>query len=210
MSVAERVSDVTTTADETEAAKIGPGVFVAVAGPSGAGKDTIINYAREKLAGRAEFVFARRVITRAADANSEDHDSLTPDAFAAAERDGAFSLVWEAHDLRYGLPASIDMEIGRGRVVIANISRQIIPALDARYEHFGLVAISAHRDVIAKRLAARGRESEEAIAKRLGRVAKEDLIRADAIHIENSGPKENAGERFVAMLEAAVVTAAEG
>ncbi|MDB5562485.1 MAG: hypothetical protein JWN11_1903 [Hyphomicrobiales bacterium] len=205
MTVAERVNAVTASA--IEVAKIGPGVFVAVAGPSGAGKDTIINYAREKLAGRTEFVFVRRVITRTADANSEDHDTLTAAEFAAAEGDGAFSLVWDAHDLRYGLPASVDAEIGRGRVVIANISRQIIPALDARYQNFELVAVSAHRDVIAKRLAARGRESEAAIAKRLGRVAKEDLIRADAIHIENSGPRETAGERFLAVLATAALTA---
>jgi ribose 1,5-bisphosphokinase len=195
---------------EAAADKIGPGVFVAVAGPSGVGKDTIINYAREKLAGRPEFVFVRRVITRAADAKSEDHDTLSAEDFAAAERDGAFSLLWEAHDLRYGLPASVDTEIGRGRVVIANISRQIIGALDERYENFALVAMSAHRDVIARRLAARGRESEEAITKRLGRVAKEDLIREDAIRIENSGPKETAGDRFVAVLESAAKVAGLG
>ena len=182
---------------------IGPGVFVAVAGPSGAGKDTLINYARERLASRQQFVFVRRIITRDADAKSEDHDTLDTAQLSAAERSGAFALVWEAHGLRYALPKSVDADLAAGRVVIANISRQIIDELQYRYANVALVVVSAHRDVIAQRLAARGRESQEQIAARLGRVAVEDTVRYEAIRIENSGPKEQAGERFVSVLEAA-------
>lgn len=40
------------------------GVFVAVVGPSGAGKDTIIDYARNSFAGTEAVEFVRRVITR--------------------------------------------------------------------------------------------------------------------------------------------------
>ena len=188
---------------------IGPGVFVAVAGPSGAGKDTLINYARERLSSRQQFVFVRRIITRDADAKSEDHDSLDTAQFSAAERSGAFALVWEAHGLRYALPKSVDADLAAGRVVIANISRQIIDELQYRYANVALVVVSAHRDVIAQRLAARGRESQEQIAARLGRVAVEDTVRYEAIRIENSGPKEQAGERFVSVLEAAAEDVAQ-
>ena len=188
---------------------IGPGVFVAVAGPSGAGKDTIINYARAKLASRNEFVFVRRIITRESDGNTEDHDTLDADQFAAAERAGDFAIVWEAHGLRYALPTSVDTAIAAGRVVIANISRQIIDELQFRYANVALVVVSAHRDVIARRLAARGRETEDQIAARLGRVAVEDTVRFEAIRIENSGPKEQAGERFVSVLQAAAEDSAQ-
>ena len=183
--------------------KIGGGVFVAVAGPSGVGKDTVINYARDKLVGRREFVFARRIITRESDAKSEDHDTLSAPEFAASLDAGAFSVVWQAHGLSYALPRSIDADIAGGRVVIANISRQLIDELNERYANFMLVVVSAHRDVIAQRLKARGRESDAEIVARLNRIAVEDTVRYEAVRLENSGPKEQAGERFASILEAA-------
>jgi ribose 1,5-bisphosphokinase len=182
---------------------IGNGVFVAVAGPSGVGKDTIINYARARLAGRSQFVFARRIITRTADAQSEDHDTLSAAEFARARAAGRFALVWQAHGLDYALPAAIDTDIEAGRVVVANISRQLIDELRERYQQFLLVVVSAHRDVIAARLRARGRESDAEIVARLNRIAVEDTVRYEAVRLENSGPPERAGDRFVSILEAA-------
>src|SRR5690606_17796598 len=82
------------------------GTFVAVVGPSGAGKDSVINFARDKLGD--EVVVVRRVVTRTADGGSEDHDSLSAEAFAAAERGGQFALSWEAHGLNYGLPITLE------------------------------------------------------------------------------------------------------
>jgi ribose 1,5-bisphosphokinase len=192
---------------EDAAAQIGGGTFVAVAGPSGVGKDTIINFARERLAGRSDFVFARRIITRTADRQSEDHDTLEAAEFAAAREAGAFSLVWQAHGLDYALPRSIDAEIAAGKVAVANISRQLIDQLKARYENFLLVVVSAHRDVIAARLKARGRETDAEIVARLERIAVEDTVRYEAIRLENSGPRERAGERFVSILESAAAEA---
>jgi ribose 1,5-bisphosphokinase len=186
-----------------ETAALAGGVFVAVAGPSGVGKDTIINYARQRLAGRTGFVFVRRIITRQSAADTEDHDSLPPAAFEAARRAGRFSLAWRAHGLDYALPLSVDTDIAAGRVVVANISRQTIDALQRRYQNFLLVVVSAHRDVIAARLRARGRETDAEIVARLDRIAVEDTVRAEAIRLENSGPPERAGDRFVSVLEAA-------
>jgi ribose 1,5-bisphosphokinase len=182
---------------------IGNGVFVAVAGPSGVGKDTIINYARARLAGRPQFAFARRIITRTADAGSEDHETLSAEDFARARAAGRFALVWQAHGLDYALPAAIDTDIAAGTIVVANISRQLIDALKARYQRFLLVVVSAHRDVIAARLKARGRESDAEIVARLNRIAVEDTVRYEAVRLENSGPPEQAGERFVSILEGA-------
>jgi ribose 1,5-bisphosphokinase len=177
------------------------GAFVGVAGPSGVGKDTIIDFARQQLAGRGPFVFVRRIITRPANAAAEDHDTLAPAAFEAARAGGRFSLVWQAHGLDYALPKSIDADIAAGRIVVANISRQLIDELQARYARFVLVVVSAHRDVIAARLKARGRETDAEIVARLNRIAVEDTVRAEAIRLENSGPREQAGQRFVSVLE---------
>lgn len=176
------------------------GAFVAVAGPSGAGKDTVIAYARERLAGQAAFVFPRRSVTRPADPDSEDHESLTPEAFEKAAAAGAFAFSWEAHGLSYGLPKSVDADIAAGRIVVANVSRAVVPELAARYGTLVLAVVSAHPDIIARRLAARGREDAAAIARRLGRMQVEEALRSDAVLIENSGPVELAGERFLNML----------
>ena len=52
------------------------GRLVYVIGPSGAGKDSIIAYARQRVSADRH-VFARRHITRPADSGGEDHIAMT-------------------------------------------------------------------------------------------------------------------------------------
>ena len=179
------------------------GVFVAIVGPSGSGKDTLINFARERLADRPEFVFVRRIVTRPADRASEDHDSLSEAEFDAQERAGGFALAWPAHGLRYGLPASVDADIDAGRVVIANVSRQIVGQIERRYPRTAVVALSAAPEIIAQRLAARGREDAAAISQRLARMVDADALGPATIRLDNSGPLVFAGERLVDILQEA-------
>ena len=62
--------------------RVGPGRLVLVVGPSGAGKDTLLDLARAMLRNDASVVFSRRVVTRAA--AGEPHDTMDPDAFERA------------------------------------------------------------------------------------------------------------------------------
>ena len=182
------------------------GVFIAVVGPSGAGKDTIIDYAREKLHDDSGVEFVRRVITRPSDAGSEDHDTLADAAFDEAEKQGAFALSWPAHGLKYGLPANVDRTIADGRVAIANLSRGALPALRQRYANVAVVEITARHDILAERLSARGRESRGEVLARLARTAAVDRG-ADVITIDNSGAREEAGERFLEIVRKAIAHA---
>ncbi|QND67395.1 phosphonate metabolism protein/1,5-bisphosphokinase (PRPP-forming) PhnN [Mesorhizobium loti] len=180
------------------------GVFVAVVGPSGAGKDTVIGYARTRFAEETRLEFVRRVITRPSDAASEDHDTLADAAFVEAEADGAFAISWEAHGLRYGIPADVDWSVANGRVAVANVSRAIIPSLRERYANLAIVEITASPEVLAERLAMRGRESRGEVLARLARSATMNLSGPGVTSIDNSGPREAAGERFAEVLRKAM------
>jgi ribose 1,5-bisphosphokinase len=183
---------------------IGNGVFVAVVGPSGAGKDTVIAYARRSFAGNDAVEFVRRVITRPSDKSSEDHDTLAEADFEAAEKAGAFAGSWSAHGLRYGLPASLDQSIAEGRVAVANISRAAIPLVSARYANVIVAEITASTEILAERLAKRGRESRTEVLARLARSTELGSAVPGAVRIDNSGAREEAGERFVALLRKAI------
>jgi ribose 1,5-bisphosphokinase len=187
------------------------GVFIAVVGPSGAGKDTIIRYARQLLAEVTDVHFVRRVITRPSDASSEEHESVDDAAFEEARRRGDFSLSWSAHGLMYALPASVDATIAGGRVAVANLSRGALPALRGRYANVAVanvavVEITARPEILADRLAARGRESRGEVLTRLARTAPVELG-PGLVSIDNSGPRKAAGEQFVALVRKAMARA---
>jgi len=173
---------------------LGPGLFVAIVGPSGAGKDSLIR-ALAKRYPAGEIIVVKRAVTRAADAH-EDHDAMDLAAFDRTERAGGFALAWGAHGLRYGLPASIDADIGAGRLVVANLSRGAVAAARARWPRVFAALVTASPETLAARLTARGREDAAARRGRLERVvAPETQLVADAT-IANDGDLAEAAERL--------------
>jgi ribose 1,5-bisphosphokinase len=177
---------------------IGPGRLVLVVGPSGAGKDTLIGLARATLRNDPSVVFPRRVVTRAASV-AEDHDSMNADAFEAAVRAGAFALWWDAHGLRYGIPASIDADIRATRTVVCNVSRTIIATARQRYAEVMVALVTAPPEVLAARLAARSRGSDGAIAQRLARSDGFADLAADCV-IANVGAPEAGAAALTAAI----------
>jgi len=176
------------------------GTFVLVVGPSGAGKDSIIDGARSAFAGEADFVFPRRYITRPAEAGGEAHVALTPAAFARRRLAGDFLLEWHAHGLDYALPRTIAAELAAGRTVTANVSRSVIEAARGRFQPLVVAEVTAPDGVLGARIRARGREAAADVAARLERARAERPRGADVVTIVNDGPLARAVTAFVALL----------
>ncbi|NTF85612.1 phosphonate metabolism protein/1,5-bisphosphokinase (PRPP-forming) PhnN [Agrobacterium rhizogenes] len=177
------------------------GIMVVVVGPSGAGKDTLMNLAARHFAGRSDIHFVRRVITRDGDAGNEDHRSVSDADFDAMEQDGAFAVSWEAHGLKYGIPSDVEGELANGHLVVANGSRSVLHRFQAAFPRLKVINITARREVLAERLIARGRESREDVLKRLERGSLTVQGSYDVANIDNSGTLEEAGRVIVAELE---------
>ena len=178
------------------------GVLVLVVGPSGAGKDTLMDAARAGLAADPRYRFARRLITRPAMAGAEDHDSCDETGFREIEAQGGLALSWQAHGLSYGIPAAELAGIGTGGVVIVNVSRAAIATAERLAERVVVVNITAPPVVLAKRLAARGRESEADIAARLSREAPLATERAALRRIVNDRSIAEGAEDLLRLLRA--------
>lgn len=178
---------------------LGPGALVAVVGPSGAGKDTLLDVARELVRDVPEIVFPRRVVTRTS-GDGEDHDSITREAFDTALGRGGFAFWWEAHGLRYGIPAAVNCDIAARRTVVCNVSRAVVPDLRRRYAACLVVWIDAPREVRAARLAARRRASDGDLECRLDRAAANSATLTPDAMIDNIGTPLEGGRALASLI----------
>jgi ribose 1,5-bisphosphokinase len=173
------------------------GRFIAVVGPSGVGKDSVME---GLVARRPDLVRIRRVITRAQAAGGEDFEGITPALFAARAAGGDFALHWQAHGLFYGIPREVHDVLAGGRDALANLSRGMLGRAARVFDDLHVLHVTATPEVLAERLAARGREGRAEIARRLARPAVPfpDGIKVSAI--DNSGPLERAvGDALAAL-----------
>ncbi len=176
------------------------GHLVLVVGPSGAGKDSVINGARSHFAGDARVVFARRIVTRKATAAAEDHDTLSEMAFALAVADGEFAFWWQAHNNGYGIPVSVEWDIAAGRTVVFNCSREIIAEAIGRYLKTTVVEITAPRDILVERIVARGRETHGDALARVSRNVAPYPSAATIVRINNVGALKTAVDELCAVI----------
>lgn len=169
----------------------------AIVGPSGAGKDTLLDYVASK---NPRIHVARRVITRPRDAGGENHEAATLEQFRIRKENGEFFIHWEAHGLHYGIPNS-ELENSDADAIIFNCSRKALNTIIAHTPELTVIAITAKPEVLAARLAARGRETLDDIRTRLSRSAPISLpIGTRQIIIENNDDIEAAAALLMAVL----------
>jgi ribose 1,5-bisphosphokinase len=170
-----------------------------VVGPSGAGKDTL-------LAGAAlsdpTLHWARRSITRSALAGGEPFESVTTAQFEAYLAQGVFALHWQAHDLHYGVRHSELAPRAMGKDVLLNGSRAAIAAARAAFPDLKVIVITARPEILAQRLAARGRETVADIQSRLERATFDLPTDITAQIIANNGSTQQGVAQLLQALKA--------
>jgi D-tyrosyl-tRNA(Tyr) deacylase len=175
-------------------------------GASGAGKDSLMRYAREKLASQPGVIFAHRYITRpsAVDPSGENYISLSEPEFEQRHQAGCFAMHWQSHGYRYGIGVEIDQWLTLGLKVVVNGSRAYLEQALRRYPgRLCPILIEVSPQRLRERLLARGRETVTEIEKRLQRAsnfAEQVRKTPDWVVIDNEGELKEAGEGLVALL----------
>ncbi|WP_439140152.1 phosphonate metabolism protein/1,5-bisphosphokinase (PRPP-forming) PhnN [Roseicyclus sp.] len=173
------------------------GRFIAVVGPSGVGKDSVM---AGLCAARPDLVRVRRVITRDVDAGGEDYEAISPALFAARAAGGDFALHWQAHGLSYAIPHAVHDTLDRGQDALANLSRGMLGRAAQVFGALTVLHVTATPEVLAQRLAARGREGRAEIARRMARPAPDFPQGLPLVEIDNSGALAHAVGAALAAL----------
>ncbi len=184
-------------------------MLILIVGPSGAGKDTLLNGARERLGEHPGVRFVRRVITRPGDMGEEAHESISEQAFLLREAAGDFALSWRAHGLHYGIPADISIDLAKGRAVLANVSRAVVAEAAEQFP-VAVIEITAPAAMLQQRLASRGREDAADVARRLSREIELRLPVSRETVMNDGTPEQGVSRLLDAIREAAGLDRVQG
>lgn len=173
-----------------------------VMGPSGAGKDSVLTYARQHFGPDDPVAFVHRYITRDAESGSENHVALTEQEFAGRLSKGLFAMHWESHGLHYGIGIEIEQWLEKGMNVVINGSREYLEVAAQKYPKLRPVLVTVSLTVLRQRLLVRGRESAREISKRIHRASMFNGLRHNSlVFLDNSGPLHEAGNHFIQLIK---------
>lgn len=182
------------------------GRFVPVVGPTGSGKDTLINHAKAAF---PDIVLSISCTTRApreGEVDGKDYYFLTREEFEERIRTGAL-LEWaEFGGNYYGTPGEIvEKEIADGKLVMGDIEVQGVRQIRERMqpEDFGTIYVDAGSwDVLAARALARAPMGAEELQKRKERYEDESTFKEEATYVvENpDGKLDEAKEQMLEIV----------
>jgi guanylate kinase len=144
-----------------------PRLFV-ISGPSGVGKDSVIDLMRQRF---PDCFFAVTATTRAPRANEEDgihYRFLSVEEFERGEREGAFLESANVYGRRYGvLRAPIEDALSEGRDVVVKVDVQGAATIRQRVKHsISIFLAPESMSELLHRLQVRKTEDQAALLRR--------------------------------------------
>ena len=163
------------------------GTLFLIVGPSGAGKDSVVNGLRARLGTGGRISFPRRYITRDKDAAGEAHDAVSEARFLEMQLAGDFMLHWHSHGLDYGIGMDTQADLDTGRHVVVNVSRSVVDWARRAFQPVRVLQLHTNEQILRKRLVQRARETADEIERRVARASDYNVEGSDVVSIDNSG-----------------------
>lgn len=174
--------------------------LIYIMGPSGCGKDALMDEARRIIPPEKAVVFAHRYITRTPNAGGENHVALSRAEFQLRLSRGLFSLSWESHGFSYGIGREIDHWMDRGLTVVVNGSREALPRALQAYPNILPILVTVPDEILRERLGARGRESVDEMERRLVRARMRVAEVPGLVRFDNAGSLAEGGATLTALI----------
>ena len=179
------------------------GRLFVVSAPSGAGKTTLCEAARQRLPHLVYSVSTTTRAPRAGEQEGRDYFFVSEAPFRRGIATGAWAEWARVHDNYYGTSATfIDSHRQAGRDVLLDIDVQGTRQILQRYTDAVTIFIMAPSvDELRRRLVARGLDVPEVIERRMQNAQDEIACRSLYRHVIINDDVTVAIERFVAILE---------
>ena len=180
-------------------------LVVVISGPSGAGKDTVINSALSRDESLAKVATAKTRAPRPGEIDGEHHVFLTDEQFDRWIAEDAFLEHVISYGHRSGVPraAVVDL-LGQGRTVILRTDVEGARSLRERLDQPLLVFLTvSDRTELERRIRARGAEGENQIAVRLAE-AEAEMAEShwfDVVIVNQEGQQEAATTNLIHAID---------
>jgi guanylate kinase len=184
----------------------GPGLLFVVSGPSGAGKDTLVEALRERRESLRYSISATTRAPRSEERNGEHYFFVSQDEFERL-RQGGKLLEWREYNGNlYGTPSDyVERSLAEGYDVVMKPEVNGALAVKAAYPDAVLIFVVPDRfSNLRERLLARRTETNEEIARRL-EIAQHEMKfirRFDYIVVNEQHRSEDAVRDLEAILQA--------
>lgn len=184
----------------------GPGLLFVVSGPSGAGKDTLVEALVRDLPRLRYSISATTRAPRPAERDGEHYFFLTRDEFEARKRAGGLLETREYNGHLYGTPrAYVERSVAEGYDVVVKPEVNGALAVKAAYPDAVLIFLVPDRfSYLRERLLARRTETNEEVARRLeiGHREMTFIRKFDYIVVNEQGRPDQAVRDLQAILHA--------
>lgn len=180
------------------------GMLFIVSGPSGVGKDSVLDVAMPRLSGIAKSVSATTRPARDNEQDGADYFFYTRERFEIEVANGAFLEHEEYGSHLYGTPlAPVESQLANGTDVILKIEVKGALKVKQRFPETRLVFIQPPAfSVLEERLKGRGKDSAEKIQQRLDIAKTELAARREYHYLITNDDLKTAAEALCAIIAA--------